>query len=177
MYTIKYHKEDLSQYCFLITGRAGFIGSKIVEYLLKYNAKKVRVLDNLSNGHKSNIESFLSHSNFEFIEGDIRDLDTCKKIMHGVDLVSHQAALGSVPRSINDPATTNAVNISGFLNMLNASANKSIKANYGPSKTGDVRGSLLGVYKANKLLGYKPEYSIKEELDKTWNYFKKHIVE
>jgi len=113
-----YHKEDLSQLQFLVTGGAGFIGSNIVEYLLKHGAKKVRVLDNLSNGYLGNIKSFLKHPNFEFIEGDIRNLETCHQALKNIDYVSHQAALGSVPRSINDPATTNAVNISGFLNMM-----------------------------------------------------------
>ena len=118
MYNLPYHKINLSDFSFLITGGAGFIGSNIVEYLLKYNAKKVRVLDNLSNGYYSNISEFENHPSFEFLQGDIRDLDTCKKAMIGIDYVSHQAALGSVPRSINDPITTNSVNISGFLNML-----------------------------------------------------------
>jgi len=118
MYTNKYHTQDLSKYAFLITGGAGFIGSNIVEYLLKNNAKKVRVLDNFSNGFKENISEFKENPSFELMEGDIRDLQTCIDAMTDIDYVSHQAALGSVPRSINDPATTNAVNISGFLNML-----------------------------------------------------------
>jgi len=114
----KYHSIDLSKLNFLITGGAGFIGSNIVEYLLKNKAGKVRVLDNLSNGYKSNIQEFLNLKNFEFIEGDIRDIETCKEAIKDIDYISHQAALGSVPRSINDPATSNAVNITGFLNML-----------------------------------------------------------
>ncbi|WP_299367928.1 SDR family oxidoreductase [Winogradskyella sp.] len=118
MYSNQYHTEDLSQLSFLITGGGGFIGSNIVEYLLKYGAKKVKVLDNFSNGYRENLTEFMNNSAFELIEGDIRDLDTCKKAMDGVDFVSHQAALGSVPRSINDPATSNEVNISGFLNMM-----------------------------------------------------------
>lgn len=118
MYKHKYHSKDLSNYTFLVTGGAGFIGSNIVEYLLKYKAKKVRVLDDFSNGFKSNIVSFLSHPNFELIEGDIRDLVTCKLAMQDIDYVSHQAALGSVPRSIKDPITSNEVNITGFLNMM-----------------------------------------------------------
>jgi UDP-N-acetylglucosamine 4-epimerase len=113
-----YHTQDLSKYSFLVTGGAGFIGSHLVAYLLQYGAKKVRVLDNLATGNKENIAPFESHSAFEFIEGDIRELDTCKKAMHGMDYVSHQAALGSVPRSIDDPLTSNEVNITGFLNML-----------------------------------------------------------
>ncbi|WP_179315794.1 SDR family oxidoreductase [Winogradskyella undariae] len=118
MYNTPYHNTDLSLFSFLITGGAGFIGSNLVEYLLKYKAKKVRVLDNFSNGHRENLAEFIEHPAFELVEGDIRDLETCKKAMEGIDYVSHQAALGSVPRSIEDPATTNAVNISGFLNMM-----------------------------------------------------------
>lgn len=118
MYNTSYHTEDLSKNHFLVTGGAGFIGSNIVEYLLKNGAKKVRVLDNLSNGYYYNIEEFESHPNFEFIEGDIRDLDICKKAVETIDIVLHQAALGSVPRSIDDPITSNEVNVSGFLNML-----------------------------------------------------------
>jgi UDP-N-acetylglucosamine 4-epimerase len=118
MFEIKYHDKDISQNSFLVTGGAGFIGSNIVEYLLKYNAKKVRVLDNLSNGYFENIKDYIGLENFEFIEGDIRDLDTCKRALEGMDYLSHQAALGSVPRSINDPITSNSVNIDGFLNIL-----------------------------------------------------------
>ena len=114
----QYHTQELSNYAFLITGGAGFIGSNLVGYLLKYGAKKVRVLDDFSNGHKENLTGFKNHPAFELIEGDIRDLTTCKKAMKDMDYVSHQAALGSVPRSIEDPATTNAVNITGFLNMM-----------------------------------------------------------
>ena len=127
MYESKYHSENIDQYSFLITGGAGFIGSNIVEYLLKYGAKKVRILDNFSTGSYANIETFKSHPAFELLEGDIRDLDTCHKAVKGVDLVSHQAALGSVPRSINDPITTNEVNISGFLNMLVAARDANVK--------------------------------------------------
>jgi UDP-N-acetylglucosamine 4-epimerase len=118
MFEIKYHDKDISQNSFLVTGGAGFIGSNIVEYLLKYNAKKVRVLDNLSNGYFENIKDYIGLENFEFIEGDIRDLDTCKRALEGMDYLSHQAALGSVPRSINDPITSNSVNIDGFFNIL-----------------------------------------------------------
>jgi len=118
LYNTPYHTIDLSPFQFLVTGGSGFIGSNLVEYLLKYNAGHVRVLDNLSNGYLDNISAFLTLPNFEFIEGDIRDLQTCHKAVEGMDFISHQAALGSVPRSIKDPITTNEVNISGFLNML-----------------------------------------------------------
>jgi len=118
MFEHSYHTEDLQNTSFLVTGGAGFIGSNLVAYLLKYQAKRVRVLDNLSNGYYANIKEFESYPNFEFMEGDIRDLETCHKAVEGMDYVSHQAALGSVPRSINDPITSNAVNVGGFLNML-----------------------------------------------------------
>jgi UDP-N-acetylglucosamine 4-epimerase len=120
MYQNKYHNEDLSHKKFLITGGAGFIGSNIVEYLIKYGAGHVRVLDNLSNGYFDNIKEFMGLPNFEFVLGDIRNLETCKKAVEDMNYVSHQAALGSVPRSIADPITSNDVNVSGFLNMLNA---------------------------------------------------------
>ena len=144
MYKTKYHSKDLSEYSFLITGGAGFIGSNIVKYLIKYGAKKVRVLDNLSNGYYANIEEFENNPTFEFIKGDIRDLETCKSAMLDIDYVSHQAALGSVPRSINDPITTDKVNSGGFLNMLTAlKESKTVKrmvyaassSTYGDSKT------------------------------------------
>ncbi len=127
MYNTRYHLADLSNHSFLVTGGAGFIGSNLVEYLLKYGARKVRVLDNLSTGHRRNLEPFMSHPAFEFIEGDIRSLQTCEQAMQGIDLVSHQAALGSVPRSIQDPITSNEVNVSGFLNILVAARNSEVK--------------------------------------------------
>ena len=111
-------EDKIKNYSYLVTGGAGFIGSNLVEYLLKHGAKHVRVLDDFSNGYRENLSEFLSHPAFELIEGDIRNLETCKAAMSDINYVSHQAALGSVPRSINDPATTNSVNINGFLNMM-----------------------------------------------------------
>jgi UDP-N-acetylglucosamine/UDP-N-acetylgalactosamine 4-epimerase len=138
-----FNTEEINSSSFLVTGGAGFIGSNIVEYLLKKNARKVKVLDNFSTGSQKNVESFLSNRAFELIEGDIRDPKTCNSVVQGIDYVSHQAALGSVPRSINDPFTTNEVNICGFLNMLIASKDAKIKrfvyaassSTYGDSET------------------------------------------
>lgn len=143
MNTTKYHTTDLSKHTFLITGGAGFIGSNLVAYLLENKAKKVRVLDNLATGFMKNLAPFQNNPSFEFMEGDIRDVETCKRAMEGIDYVSHQAALGSVPRSINDPLTSNEVNVTGFLNMLVAqNESKTVKrlvyaassSTYGDSK-------------------------------------------
>jgi len=125
----------------LVTGGAGFIGSNLVEHFLAQN-NEVVCLDNLSTGYKKNIEPFLDYGNFTFIEGDIRNIETCKNAVEDCEYVFHEAALGSVPRSIKDPATTNAVNIDGFLNMLIASRDAKVKrfiyaassSTYGDSK-------------------------------------------
>lgn len=109
---------------YLVTGGAGFIGSHLVERLLK-EGQKVRVIDNLSTGKEENIASFLSE--IDFIEGDIRDLGLLKRVMEGVDYVLHQAAVPSVPRSVNDPLTTNAVNVEGTLNVLLAARDAGVK--------------------------------------------------
>lgn len=122
-----FHHEDLSHSSFLITGGAGFIGSHIAEYLLKNNAGKVRVLDNMATGLDSNLHILSLYNSFEFIKGDIRDLDTCQEACKGIEYVSHQAALGSVPRSIKEPFSTNNVNVGGFVNMLNAAVENNIK--------------------------------------------------
>ena len=110
----------------LITGGAGFIGSNLCEYFLA-QGKEVVCLDNFSTGHRHNIAPFLSNEKFSLIEGDIRNLEDCKLAVTGVDYVLHEAALGSVPRSISDPITTNEVNVSGFLNMLTAARDAGVK--------------------------------------------------
>ena len=102
----KYHTTDLSKYTFLITGGAGFIGSNLVAYLLDNNAKKVRVLDNLSTGFMKNIEAFQNNPSFEFMKAIFAIWKPVKRRWMDIDYVSHQAALGSVPRSINDPITS-----------------------------------------------------------------------
>lgn len=112
----------------LVTGGAGFIGSNLVEKLLQNSeVKLVRVLDNLATGSFKNIEAFQQDPRFEFFEGDIRSYETCLQACQDIQLVSHQAALGSVPRSINDPLTTNDVNITGTLNMFTAAKETGIK--------------------------------------------------
>ncbi|SNC77192.1 UDP-N-acetylglucosamine 4-epimerase [Hymenobacter gelipurpurascens] len=118
MYETPFHDQPLDNLAFLVTGGAGFIGSNLVEYLLKYGAKEVRVLDNFSNGFRKNVALFESNPALRVIEGDIRDRQTCIDACQGIDVVLHQAALGSVPRSINDPITSNDVNVGGFVNML-----------------------------------------------------------
>ena len=110
----------------LVTGGAGFIGSNLCEDLLKYD-NKVVCLDNFSTGRIENLNEFLYHPNFKLIVGDIRNLDDCKKAMDGIDIVLQEAALGSVPRSINDPITTNSVNVGGFLNVLIAARDAKVK--------------------------------------------------
>jgi UDP-N-acetylglucosamine 4-epimerase len=145
----------------LVTGGAGFIGSNLCEDLL-LNNNEVICLDNFSTGRMQNIASFLENKNFTLIRGDIRDLGDCNKAMQGVQLVLSQAALGSVPRSINDPITTNAVNIGGFLNILVAARDAKVKrvvyaassSTYGDSeslpKIEDVIGKPLSPYAVTK---------------------------
>jgi len=118
----------LNNLSILVTGGAGFIGSNIVEYALKNGAKFVRVVDNLSTGNKDNIKPFLeNYDNLEFVYGDISSLDTCRKITDGIDVVCHQAALGSVPRSVDDPLSSHLSNVDGTLKLLIASKERNIK--------------------------------------------------
>jgi len=112
----------------LITGGAGFIGSNLVEHFLQDpRVALVRVLDDLSNGYYENIQEFEAHPKFEFIKGDICDYDTCLKACAGIDKISHQAALGSVPRSIENPMRTNAVNVGGTVNVLHAAKEQGVE--------------------------------------------------
>jgi UDP-N-acetylglucosamine 4-epimerase len=127
MYENSFHDQPLSSLTFLVTGGAGFIGSNIVEYLLKHGVGKVRTLDNYSNGFHKNLELFRGHPALEIMEGDIRDAQVCRAACAGVDVVLHQAALGSVPRSIKDPVLTNDVNVGGFVQMLTAAKDAGVK--------------------------------------------------
>jgi UDP-N-acetylglucosamine 4-epimerase len=145
----------------LVTGGAGFIGSNLIEDLLLYK-NKVVCLDNFATGYRHNIEPFLTNTNFTLIEGDIRNIETCQMACHDIDIVLHQAALGSVPRSLNDPATTNEVNITGFLNMLIAARDAKVKrfvyaassSTYGDSenlpKVEEIIGMPLSPYAVTK---------------------------
>ncbi|MBC7888936.1 MAG: SDR family oxidoreductase [Ferruginibacter sp.] len=121
-----FHTKDISRDSFLITGGAGFIGGHIAEYLLKNGAAKVRVLDNMVNGFEKNLAVLRGYPAFEFVEGDIRNSDTCQQACKDINYVSHQAALGSVPRSIKEPLYFNEVNVGGFVNMLKASVDNNI---------------------------------------------------
>jgi UDP-N-acetylglucosamine 4-epimerase len=153
--------QEIKNKKILVTGGAGFIGSNLCEVLLE-KENKVICLDNFSTGKRKNIEIFQSNPNFTLIEGDIRELEDCLKACDGVEFVLHQAALGSVPRSISDPITTNDVNISGFLNMLVAARDKGVKrfvyaassSTYGDSealpKVEDVIGNPLSPYAITK---------------------------
>ncbi|MEO7801381.1 MAG: NAD-dependent epimerase/dehydratase family protein, partial [Ginsengibacter sp.] len=123
----KFHNKDLSTTSFLITGGAGFIGSHIADYLVKNGAGKVRVIDDLSNGFYRNIEHLTSYSCFEFLQGDIRDLKFCEDACIGIDYLSHQAALGSIPRSIEEPGIVNDINVGGFVNILKAAVDTGVK--------------------------------------------------
>ncbi len=145
----------------LVTGGAGFIGSNLCERLLELGSRVV-CLDNFSTGKRANVEPFLNNERFTLIEGDIRSLETCRRALEGVDWVLHEAALGSVPRSIEDPITTNEVNVSGFLNMLVAARDAGVKrfvyaassSTYGDSeslpKVEDVIGRPLSPYAITK---------------------------
>ncbi|SHK59504.1 UDP-N-acetylglucosamine 4-epimerase [Maribacter aquivivus] len=150
-----------SNFHILVTGGAGFIGSNLCNALLQ-NGNQVTCLDNFATGKRENVAPLADHPKFTLIEGDIRNLNDCQKACTGVDYILHQAALGSVPRSINDPITSNDVNVSGFLNMLVAARDAKVKrfiyaassSTYGDStnmpKVEDIIGKPLSPYAITK---------------------------
>ena len=140
-----------TKHSILITGGAGFIGSNLCEYFLS-NGHKVTCLDNFATGHRHNLKDFMNHPDFSLIEGDIRNLLDCQKAVQGVDYVLHQAALGSVPRSIKDPITTNEVNVSGFLNMLVASRDAQVKR-FVYAASSSTYGDSQGLPKVEEVIG------------------------
>jgi len=135
----------------LVTGGAGFIGSNLCEYFLS-KGHQVTCLDNFSTGHRHNLTDFMDNANFRLVEGDIRNLSDCEKAVQGVDYVLHQAALGSVPRSIKDPITTNDVNVSGFLNMLVASRDAKVKR-FVYAASSSTYGDSQGLPKVEEVIG------------------------
>lgn len=127
LYETPYHTKPLGKFTFLVTGGAGFIGSHLVDYLLKHGAGKVRVMDNLLTGSEDNVNLFDGRPGFEFMKGDIRMLPACMTACEGIDYVLHEAALGSVQRSLQDPVTTHRINSGGFINILWAAKSKKVK--------------------------------------------------
>ena len=198
----------------LVTGGAGFIGSNLCEHLLAHNYEVV-CLDNFATGKPENVFPLLERysEKFKLIVGDIRVLADCRKAVEGVDYVMHEAALGSVPRSIKDPITTNDTNISGFLNMLVMTTNNKNAVNqiyntaygerttlnqlvgylkeflsefdseiiqveviHGPNRLGDIPHSLACIDKAKSLLGYNPQYSMREGLKEAVKWYWNNLI-
>jgi UDP-N-acetylglucosamine 4-epimerase len=152
MYETPFHHVDLSNKTIVVTGAAGFIGSHLVEYLLKHGVKEVRAFDNLLTGRQQNVDLFTSYKNYRFIKGDICNADDLKLAFAGADYLLHQAALGSVPRSIKDPLATNRINIDGFLNTLVAARDAGIKRVVYASSS-SVYGDHPGLPKVEDLTG------------------------
>jgi len=152
MYEIPFNSKPIDGFKFLVTGGAGFIGSHICEYLLQHNAGEVRVVDNLSEGRHANIQRWIGLPNFTFIEGDITDPDVCQQAVRGVNFVSHQAALGSVPRSIDTPLATNAANVTGFVNVLTAAKDAGVRR-FVYASSSSVYGDSLKLPKCEELIG------------------------
>ncbi len=151
MYSNPFHTIDLSTKTILVTGAAGFIGSHICEYLLKYGAKVV-AFDNMESGLQANVDIFSNHPNYTFVKGDIKNIKDCLAVAKGVDAISHQAALGSVPRSIKMPMATHEANVNGFLNILEAAkANGVRRIVYASSSS--VYGDNLQLPKVEHIIG------------------------
>ncbi len=168
MYLTPFHHIDLSQSSFLVTGGAGFIGSNIIDYLVKYNAGKIKVLDNLSNGYLKNIQKHIDSNKIEFVNGDIRDEHICIEVCKGTDYVLHQAALGSVPRSIKTPVLTNSVNVDGFLQILTAAKDAKVKR-FIYASSSSVYGDDINMPKREQLIG-KPlsPYAVSKKINELY---------
>jgi UDP-N-acetylglucosamine 4-epimerase len=148
---VKKGTKTMIEKTILITGGAGFIGSNLTEYFLA-KGYKVVVLDNFATGHRHNLAAVAAHPEFKLIEGDIRNINDCVVAVEGVDYVLHQAALGSVPRSIGDPVTTNDVNVSGFLNMLVAARDAKVKR-FVYAASSSTYGDSQGLPKVEEVIG------------------------
>ena len=171
----------LSGATMVVTGGAGFIGSNLCEHLLE-TGHTVRCLDNFATGHIENIlPLFEKHpGRFTLLVGDIRNMEDCRKAVDGMEYVLHEAALGSVPRSIKDPITTNAVNIGGFLNMLVAARNAGVRR-FVFGRRQDPNGAYAAViplfvkkfmrHKAKRLLGYDPQFSMRQGLKEAVKWY------
>ncbi len=165
---MKFQKEDISNCTFLITGGAGFIGSNIVKYLVSQNAKEVRIVDNLSNGYVENIQDFLKLPSVKFIEASLVDFEVCKNAVKGIDYVIHQAALGSVPRSINNPIATNEANVSAFLNLLTAAKDEGVKRMVFASSS-SVYGDAPGMPRIETIVGNPlSPYAVSKHVDEMY---------
>lgn len=171
----------LSGATMVVTGGAGFIGSNLCEHLLE-TGHAVRCLDNFATGHIENIlPLFEKHpGRFSLLVGDIRNMEDCRKAVDGMEYVLHEAALGSVPRSIKDPITTNAVNIGGFLNMLVAARNAGVRR-FVFGRRQDPNGAYAAViplfvkkfmrHEAKRLLGYDPQFSMRQGLKEAVKWY------
>jgi len=186
MYHQAWHTEDITTKRILVTGGAGFIGSHLVEYLLLHGALEVRVLDNLSTGSQSNVDLYEGRANFNFVNGSIIDAATCEKACEQIDIVLHHAALGSVPRSIDNPIATHEANATGFLNMLVAARKCGVKRfiyassssvygdDFNSPKKESVTGRALSPYAVTKQLNeqYAAVFTDLFEMDITgFRYF------
>ena len=179
MYSRAFHTGDLSKKRFLITGGAGFIGSHLAEYLMTHGAGKVMVIDNLVTGSRQNVESYITNPAFEFIQGDINDGELMIELCRNSDYVLHQAALGSVPRSIENPLDSHHANATGFLSVLEACRISGIKRLVYASSSSVYGDSAELPKKEEKLGSPKSPYAITKLMDEQYAelYSKLHRME
>lgn len=160
---------EIKELSVLITGGAGFIGSHIAEFLLNNGVKYVRIIDNLSTGSYDNIKNLLlQHKNIEFVWGDITNLETCRKACRNISVICHQAALGSVPRSIDDPLTSHNSNVNGFLNILQASTELNIKRIVFATSSSVYGNNTDAVKKENSIGRQLSPYAITKYIDELY---------